>query len=319
MSFRPWLFLERGGPPAALAPRAGNVLAAAPFALFGALVVATWALLRKPLPALGRLSRRLSRRAAAIALRGGPFRRWVERGRPLYGRFKPYEPAAIFVVAGLATALAAGVAFLHIAELLQAQSATLEALDRGLATRARGARADAATRFFLTAAWLGNGWTLAAIVGAVAAALVARGRLRWAAYLVATSSLSGLLNAALKHHYRRARPEVSEAVYLAQGYSFPSGHAMGSVVVFGALTYLALRHLRHPDLRALALSLALCLTAAVCASRVYLGVHWLSDISAGAVAGALWVVTTTASYEGVRRLYALRRSLSAAATAARAR
>ncbi len=284
----------------------------APFALFGALVVATWALVRKPLPALGRLGRRATKRAAAIALRGGPFRRLVEARQPLYGRFRPYAPVALFAVAGLVTALAAGVAFLHIAELLQEESATLDALDRGLARRAQGARGDAATRFFLAAAWLGNGWTLGALVAAVAALLLAKGRYRWAAYLVTTAALGGLLNGALKHHYHRSRPDVAEAVYLAQGYSFPSGHAMGSVVVFGALTYLALRHFRDPELRAFSLSLAFCLVVAISASRVYLGVHWLSDISAGAVAGALWVVTTTASYEGVRRLYALRRTLAEA-------
>jgi membrane-associated phospholipid phosphatase len=305
------LRLDGYGSSPALAP-GGAMPVISPFALFGALVFATWALVRKPLPALGRLGHRATRRAAAIALRGGPFRRWVEASQPLYGRYKPYVPVTLFATVGLGAALGAGVAFLHIAEMLQEKSDLLDELDRGLAQRARGARDDATTRFFLTAAWLGNGWTMAAIVVGVAALLVARGRYRWAAYLALTSSLGGLLNGALKHHYRRARPEVSEAVYLAQGYSFPSGHAMGSVVVFGALTYLALRHFRNRELRALAVSLAFCLTAAVSASRVYLGVHWLSDISAGAVAGALWVLTTTSSYEGVRRLYALRRSLAAA-------
>jgi membrane-associated phospholipid phosphatase len=282
-----------------------------PFALFGAGVLMTWALVRKPLPALGRFGHRLTRRAAAIALKGGPFRRWVEASQPLYGRYQPYVPVALFAAVGLGAALGAGVAFLHIAEMLQEESTVLDALDRGLARRARGVRGEATTRFFLTAAWLGNGWTLAAVVVSVAALLVARGRHRWAAYLALTSAIGGLLNAALKHHYHRARPDVSEAVYLAQGYSFPSGHAMGSVVVFGALTYLALRHFRNPELRALAISLSVCLIVTVSASRVYLGVHWLSDISAGAVAGTLWVVTTTSSYEGVRRLYALRRSLAA--------
>jgi undecaprenyl-diphosphatase len=291
-------------------------MAAAPFALFGALVVATWALLRKPLPALGRLGRRAARRAAAIALRGGPFRRWIEARRPLYGRFQPYAPVALFVLTGLGVALATGVAFFHIAEALQEESTLLEGLDRGLARRARDARGDVMTRFFLTAAWVGNGWTLGVLAAAFVVLLVARGRYRWAAYLATTSALGGLLNVALKHHYRRSRPDVAEAVYLASGYSFPSGHAMGSVVVFGALAYLALRHFRDRERRAFALALALCLVAAISASRVYLGVHWLSDIGAGAIAGTLWVVTTTASYEGVRRLYALRRSLAAAAPAA---
>ncbi len=93
---------------------------------------------------------------------------------------------------------------------------------------------------------------------------------------------------------------------LAQGYSFPSGHAMGSTVVLGALSYLAVRTTTRWQWKAAWLALAWTLIAAIALSRVYLGVHWISDVAAGVVAGALWVGVTTLAYETWRRIRLLR-------------
>ncbi len=92
----------------------------------------------------------------------------------------------------------------------------------------------------------------------------------------------------------------------ASGYSFPSGHAMGSTVVFAALSYLAFRSLPTWPRRAAAISLAWTLVLSVALSRVYLGVHWISDVTAGIVCGVLWVTVTTVAYEAVRRIHAIR-------------
>ncbi len=81
---------------------------------------------------------------------------------------------------------------------------------------------------------------------------------------------------------------------------------MGSTVVFGALAYLASRTLRRWRWKAAVLALALVLVAAVATSRVYLGVHWTSDIAAGISAGAVWVTSTTVAYEVLRRIRLLR-------------
>jgi len=81
---------------------------------------------------------------------------------------------------------------------------------------------------------------------------------------------------------------------------------MGSTIVFGALAYLASRVLTQWRWKSAALALACTFILSVALSRVYLGVHWISDIAAGISAGLLWVVITTVSYEVLRRARALR-------------
>ncbi|HEU5162836.1 MAG TPA: phosphatase PAP2 family protein, partial [Thermoanaerobaculia bacterium] len=88
----------------------------------------------------------------------------------------------------------------------------------------------------------------------------------------------------------------------ATGYSFPSGHAMGSTIVFGALTYLALRHFHRWRDRSATLAVAISVVLAVSLSRIYLGVHWVTDIVAGVAAGTVWVLFVTVAYEAWRRI-----------------
>ena len=75
----------------------------------------------------------------------------------------------------------------------------------------------------------------------VAIVLAIMRRWRWVLYLAVTTVGGALLNMELKRFFARARPGVAEMLRRAHGYSFPSGHAMGSAVAFGALAYLAYR------------------------------------------------------------------------------
>ncbi len=133
-----------------------------------------------------------------------------------------------------------------------------------------------------------------------------RGRYRWALYLGLTSALGGALNTLLKAYFVRQRPDLAEAIRTATGYSFPSGHAMGSTIVFGALSYLALRQSGAWRERSAALALAISTVLAISLSRIYLGVHWITDVVAGITAGLVWVVAATVAYEASRRIRAAR-------------
>jgi undecaprenyl-diphosphatase len=115
-----------------------------------------------------------------------------------------------------------------------------------------------------------------------------------------------LLVLQLKSLFARARPDLAEALRTADGYSFPSGHAMGSVVVFGALSYLVLRLHAPWRRRAAGLAAAGTFIAAISVSRIYLGVHWISDIAAGLCAGTVWVTVATVAYETFRRIRLIR-------------
>lgn len=93
---------------------------------------------------------------------------------------------------------------------------------------------------------------------------------------------------AVKDLLARPRPTLLNPVDYAAGYSFPSGHAAGAAAVYGALVVLVLpRAIRWA--RALLLAAGTSLISAVAASRVLLGVHYPSDVAAGAALGLAWV------------------------------
>src|SRR5688500_12402525 len=110
-------------------------------------------------------------------------------------------------------------------------------------------------------------------------------------YAFAATMIGGaLLSAALKAVFQRDRPSGFDALGSAAGYSFPSGHAMGATLLFGSLAYVIYFSIDHSQrLRLLAVTLCVLMILSIGASRIYLGVHYLSDILAGFAAGLCWV------------------------------
>jgi len=137
-------------------------------------------------------------------------------------------------------------------------------------------------------------------------------------YAFAAAMAGGaLLNGLLKVYFHRARPASS--LVLASGYSFPSGHAMGSVLFFGSLAYVVYFTIEHQRAWRLAAVLACGLSAlAIGASRIYLGVHYFSDVVAGFVAGIGWMAVCFSGTEAWVRWRDYRRSRHQAAVKAAA-
>jgi membrane-associated phospholipid phosphatase len=98
-----------------------------------------------------------------------------------------------------------------------------------------------------------------------------------------------LLNLLLKQVFHRVRPLAAEPLAHLSTYSFPSGHAVAATVFYGAVCMLVLLRARSRALRALAATAAVTMVLLVCLSRVYLGVHYLSDVLAGICAGTACV------------------------------
>jgi undecaprenyl-diphosphatase len=137
---------------------------------------------------------------------------------------------------------------------------------------------------------LGSTGVLAIMVLAVTGFLFVS-RKAHAALTVLVAVLGGVLvSQAMKWAYARPRPELvphGAEVYTA---SFPSGHAMMSAVVYLTLGALLARTQSGQGVKAYVLSIAVILTVLVGASRVYLGVHWPTDVLAGWVLGAVWAL-----------------------------
>ena len=231
--------------------------------------------------------------------------RWAGIGR-YSDRFKTYAPIALIVVAGAVLTAFAGDGFLDLAELVHSQSDVLQKADAHAHLWAVQHRTSGATSFFVVMSNVGGPFGAAVIALTVAIILLIRKRYRWVLYLAVTVGGGSLLNLELKRYFARARPDVAEMLRRAHGYSFPSGHAMGSTVVFGALSYLAFRTALHWKWKTAAPALAVTLIISVALSRVYLGAHWISDVAAGIACGTMWVAITTMAYETVRRIRRLR-------------
>lgn len=137
---------------------------------------------------------------------------------------------------------------------------------------------------------LGSTIVLTIVIAFVALLLASMGRWRSGA-LVALACTGGMLaNVVFKHVVARARPDLVPHLMAETSNSFPSGHAANSAIVYLTLATLAWPLLRRPAARAFAMTAAVLLVVAIGASRVYLGVHWPSDVLAGWLFGALWAI-----------------------------
>ena len=145
---------------------------------------------------------------------------------------------------------------------------------------------------------LGSTVVLIAVVVVAAVFLaVFHHRRRQALFLVTTAVLGVITNNIIKAVVGRARPHFTNAVAHAFGKSFPSGHAMNSTVVYGSLLLLAWPRLRTLARRLTAASITVVLVVSIAASRVALGVHYVSDVVAGVVLGAAFVLASAAAFK----------------------
>jgi undecaprenyl-diphosphatase len=119
---------------------------------------------------------------------------------------------------------------------------------------------------------------------------------RLSAVVLTISTAGGVvLTTVLKAVFRRARPEILDTGYTASFYSFPSGHATVAVGFYGALTLMLAYHLRGPA-RWTVVVLGTALVFLIGLSRLYLGVHYPTDVLAGFLAAPLWLVSVGAVY-----------------------
>jgi undecaprenyl-diphosphatase len=134
-----------------------------------------------------------------------------------------------------------------------------------------------------------GGVTILGLVTMVTAGfLILDGKKHMAGFAAASVTSGMLLAELLKDIFQRPRPEIVPHMAYVSNSSFPSGHSMMSAVTYLTLGALLARSQERKRLKAYLLLVAVFLSVIVGASRVYLGVHWPTDVLAGWMAGSIW-------------------------------
>jgi membrane-associated phospholipid phosphatase len=232
----------------------------------------------------------------------------------LAARFSPEGAFGLQLTAGVALIVLAALAFGLLAEDV-VRGAAITRLDVQLAEwfRARATPGFTRAMLFVTHS---NGLAGSSAMAALLAFWFWRRRLHaWLLLTVLAMPGGLLLNVVLKHVFRRARPSLHDPLLTLETYSFPSGHTAAATVFYGLLACWLLQRVHGWPARALVLLAAAFMIGLVALSRMYLGVHYLSDVLAAALESLAWLALcmTAVSTLARRRALAIERRAGEAA------
>lgn len=210
-----------------------------------------------------------------------------------------YAALGIYLVAGLAITVAGTLAFVELAADVRAGST--QRFDVAVLHWMGAHQTLWLQRFVLEVTALGTGLVVLMLVAVAALFLALCGRRSMALLLLVATAGELLLNTVLKLGFGRPRPQIFAWGTHVVSSSFPSGHATSSVVVYSMVAYLAARLERRWWQRWLTAIVAALVVLLVCLSRLYLGVHYPSDVAAGFVVGLAWSGFCISGLEALRR------------------
>lgn len=169
-------------------------------------------------------------------------------------------------------------------------SGKIESFDLPIIEFVQGLETPALTIFFKTFSWIGSAYTVIPSTIIVCAILFFGTNEKKTAILFAFTMVSTIvLNLILKPSFPRERPEIYRLVEVT-GLSFPSGHTMMVVGLYGMIVYAAWHHIKKISGRISLILFATVIILFVTMSRIYLGVHFPSDIVGGIAASTCWVM-----------------------------
>lgn len=201
---------------------------------------------------------------------------------------------------GLVAVVLGAIPFLFLTGLVQTRWEPLQRLDDDVAQGLNDAlaTAEAQVRTLEVVTEVGGGAPASWFLGIAVVWLLVRRQRRVAAYLAVTGLGLAVLVPVTKLLIGRERPEVLVPVAtLPTNASFPSGHAMTALVIWGAIALVALPVVR-PSRRWVVVTATVGLVAVTGFTRLALGVHFLSDVLAGWALGAAWLAVTTIAFRG---------------------
>jgi undecaprenyl-diphosphatase len=153
------------------------------------------------------------------------------------------------------------------------------------------------TAFFYLCTLMANTGTVVFITTAAVVVLAARRKFAEALLVTVVVAVGQALGTLMKNVVVRARPPASQALIpLPDSYAIPSGHALAAVLLYGVLAFLLVRALHGRGARFAVMAAALLLIGRVGVSRIYLGVHWPSDVVAAWILGGVWLSVCVSVY-----------------------
>jgi membrane-associated phospholipid phosphatase len=221
-------------------------------------------------------------------------------------RLSPQGEFGLHLTIGVALMVLAVWLFGSVAgEVMEGETATIDlAVAHWLHAHAQASAGF--TRFMLAITHLHSVPGIIAMVLLLGAWLYRRGAYYWLLALAVTVPCGMMLNVLLKYTFQRARPSFDQPLLTLSTYSFPSGHTTAATVLYGFLATYLVAHARSWHERAVVTLLACLMVALVGLSRMYLGVHYPTDVLAAVAVGCAWLVVCITAVSTLRRRRAAR-------------
>ncbi len=264
--------------------------------LLGGVLVWLWPWLTRVARQIARQARLLSAHPRVVSFR----RRFAPQIRFLQRRLSPEGALGLHLTAGIVVIVAAAWMFGGIAEdVVTADYLTV--IDRQVADWFHWHATAALNRVVLIITFLGSPRFLTG--ASLLAALFFAWRRWWYRLLAFVLTMGGgtLLLVLLKNLFERSRPIFEKPLLTLSTYSFPSGHVMGTTLFCGSLAFIAFVTARTWRWRVAAILAALLFVSLIAFTRIYLGVHYLSDVLGAAAAGMAWLAFCLTAVETYRK------------------
>lgn len=169
--------------------------------------------------------------------------------------------------------------------------------DQSIIDAVQGMENEGLTRIMKGFTFLGSSLvaTLLSVIAFLFLWLVLRHRKELLMFLLSVGG-SEIWNIIIKNWMQRQRPNTHRLIEIS-GFSFPSGHSMAAFALYGTLTYLLWRHIPALAGRIAMIVIGVALTLLIGISRIYLGVHYPSDVFGGYLASATWLMLSIYIFE----------------------
>ncbi|WP_456274390.1 phosphatase PAP2 family protein [Bacillus sp. AK031] len=204
---------------------------------------------------------------------------------------------SLFFLLGLGLVVFLTAGFIKIVEEWKEQE--IHAFDSAVYSAVNYFTTPGLTEFMRGITFLGGGEWISILTAVAVILFMAFKKYSLGLYVLCTVALGGGANWMLKEYFKRQRPDI-EALVEQEGYSFPSGHSMGSFILYGSLAFAVFRVYDHTWSKILGAAGLILLVFLIGVSRVYLGVHYPSDILGGFSAGGVWLAFSILVYTFIK-------------------